>query len=271
MFTPCRVYNRKRDIHAIYGGQEQGGICTPSKYPVIFIFTRDNEDDFGYIDHWTDNGVFVYTGEGQIGDMQFTKGNKAIRDHIENGKDIYLFEYGKKGNVRFIGNMLYTGYYLRDAKDRDGNIRKAIEFELVPAENYKDQQPVEDDKLDLSDKSLSELRKIAADAPEGYKTVQERQKVIRIRSAAVKEYALKRANGICECCNKEAPFNKPNGEPYLEVHHINRLSDGGPDKPEWVAAVCPNCHGEAHHGENKKTVKEKLLNAISHKEKSYEQ
>jgi len=42
-------------------------------------------------------------------------------------------------------------------------------------------------------------------------------------------------------------FKKPSGEPYLEPHHIRRLSDGGPDHPRWVVAVCPNCHRRAHH------------------------
>ena len=35
---------------------------------------------------------------------------------------------------------------------------------------------------------------------------------------------------------------------YLEPHHIRRVSDGGPDHPRWVAAICPNCHREVHFG-----------------------
>ena len=44
-----------------------------------------------------------------------------------------------------------------------------------------------------------------------------------------------------------APFITPDGQLYLEVHHIERLSDGGPDHPRWVVAVCPNCHRRAHY------------------------
>ncbi|MBR1296652.1 HNH endonuclease signature motif containing protein [Bradyrhizobium sp. AUGA SZCCT0042] len=61
---------------------------------------------------------------------------------------------------------------------------------------------------------------------------------------------LKRAAGICESCAKSAPFFKSNGEPYLEPHHTRRLADGGPDHPRWVAAICPTCHREIHHGQN---------------------
>ena len=39
MFVPGNVYNRRRDIHSVYSGQEQGGISTPAAHPLIFIFT----------------------------------------------------------------------------------------------------------------------------------------------------------------------------------------------------------------------------------------
>lgn len=60
---------------------------------------------------------------------------------------------------------------------------------------------------------------------------------------------LIRANGICERCDKEAPFNRASdGTPYLEVHHIKRLADGGEDTVENAIAICPNCHRELHYG-----------------------
>jgi 5-methylcytosine-specific restriction protein A len=68
------------------------------------------------------------------------------------------------------------------------------------------------------------------------------------RSAAVRMYVLARADGTCESCNSPAPFCREDGTAYLEPHHTRRLSDGGPDHPRWVGAVCPNCHREIHHG-----------------------
>jgi hypothetical protein len=60
---------------------------------------------------------------------------------------------------------------------------------------------------------------------------------------------LIRANGICEKCGNEAPFRRAtDGTPYLEVHHIMRLADGGKDTVENAIAVCPNCHRELHYG-----------------------
>ena len=36
MFIVGNEY-RRRDIHAKYSGQQQGSICTPARFPLIFI------------------------------------------------------------------------------------------------------------------------------------------------------------------------------------------------------------------------------------------
>ena len=60
---------------------------------------------------------------------------------------------------------------------------------------------------------------------------------------------LKRANGVCEKCQQDAPFvRKKDNTPYLEVHHIVRLASGGEDTVANAIAVCPNCHRELHYG-----------------------
>ena len=42
-------------------------------------------------DGWADDSqqVFYYTGEGQEGDQQFTRGNLALRDAAHTGKTIH--------------------------------------------------------------------------------------------------------------------------------------------------------------------------------------
>lgn len=60
---------------------------------------------------------------------------------------------------------------------------------------------------------------------------------------------LFRANGICENCNKFAPFIRAkDNSPYLEIHHKVPLSEGGEDSIENAIAVCPNCHRKFHFG-----------------------
>ncbi|MEI6747096.1 MAG: HNH endonuclease [Methylococcaceae bacterium] len=54
------------------------------------------------------------------------------------------------------------------------------------------------------------------------------------------------AEGKCQLCGCDAPFENENGEPYLEVHHIQWLSQGGVDALDNVVALCPNCHRKMH-------------------------
>lgn len=72
----------------------------------------------------------------------------------------------------------------------------------------------------------------------------------RTRSAVISQYALVRSRGNCEACENPAPFMRRNGQPYLEIHHIRSLGDGGADHPLNVAAVCPNCHSRVTHGKD---------------------
>lgn len=70
------------------------------------------------------------------------------------------------------------------------------------------------------------------------------------RNPDVVAEALIRADGYCEKCESFAPFiKKKDDSPYLEVHHITPLSQGGEDSLENVMALCPNCHREQHFGE----------------------
>lgn len=75
------------------------------------------------------------------------------------------------------------------------------------------------------------------------------QTKVYLRNADVVVEVLQRANGICEYCEKPAPFIKDNdGNGFLEVHHIIHLADNGDDTVENAVALCPNCHRQAHHG-----------------------
>jgi len=70
---------------------------------------------------------------------------------------------------------------------------------------------------------------------------------------------IERSNGICDLCRKKAPFIRfSDGSPFLEVHHIKPLSEGGKDTVENTVALCPNCHREAHYGIDKEKIKKKL-------------
>lgn len=245
------TYRRKADIHDRFGGQRQGGISTPATEPYIFLFTGISGEAYGYQDGWDPNGVFRYTGEGQVGDMGFRAGNKAIRDHAANGKDLLLFQtLGKGKPVRFLGTFGLASYELVQGKDKNEEQRKVIVFNLVPTDDETASETLVERRPERSAASLEDLRKRAYAAATSGSTTSAKTAVrtYRERSDAVRDYVLARARGICESCGAGAPFVRPDGSSYLEPHHTRRLSDGGPDHPRHVGAVCPNCHREIHCG-----------------------
>ena len=85
---------------------------------------------------------------------------------------------------------------------------------------------------------------------------------VYFRCPKVKAWALQRANGVCEGCGEKAPFIKLNGLPYLEVHHLKPLRDGGEDTVENVAALCPNCHRRCHYSEDAEGFTRKVQGRI---------
>jgi 5-methylcytosine-specific restriction protein A len=266
VFVLGRTYNR-RDLHKLYGGQKQSGISTPSRHSFIMLFTGEQGHQYGYQDDWTDEGIFLYTGEGQIGDMTFVRGNRAVRDHSDDGKDLHLFKYVQPGRVRYMGQMVYIDHYERPARDREGKERRVIVFKLAPISAFDSHEMgnVAEEKK-LWTEPLSVLRERALATAYTAREPSETKQMVHYRSNAVRAYVLRRADGICEGCGKEAPFTTSEGQPYLEPHHIRRLSDGGPDHPQWVAALCPNCHSRAHYSADWREFNKRLLQTISEKE-----
>lgn len=81
------------------------------------------------------------------------------------------------------------------------------------------------------------------------------------RNPLVVAEVLKLADGKCQSCLSDAPFKREDGRPYLEVHHIEWLANGGEDSVENAIALCPNCHRQAHFG--KLELKAVNLNKLS--------
>jgi 5-methylcytosine-specific restriction protein A len=124
---------RRRDLHDRFGGNRQSGISYSKNSPIIFLFTSENKDRFGYHDGWTPEGDFLYSGEGQIGDMEMSRGNLAILEHEKNGKEIHLFAKSRKSMVRYIGQMKYHSHEIRESTpDLHLQTRTSIVFRLTP-------------------------------------------------------------------------------------------------------------------------------------------
>lgn len=87
-----------------------------------------------------------------------------------------------------------------------------------------------------------------------------------VRDPYVVQAALLRSRGKCEMPGCDAKlFSKPEDVPYLEVHHVIPLGEGGDDSLANAAALCPSCHREQHHGKLKMEKRAQLQAAISTK------
>jgi len=111
----------------------------------------------------------------------------------------------------------------------------------------------DDNELNSSVEKL--LKKPLSGKPKGNKKPEsksQKTKVIK-RDPLVIAWILQNAKGKCEGCSKKAPFIRAkDNSPYLEVHHVKQLKDGGPDTVGNAVALCPNCHRKAHYSNEKK-------------------
>lgn len=77
---------------------------------------------------------------------------------------------------------------------------------------------------------------------------------VKERSTLVAEIVKERAAGVCQLCNKPAPFFNKKGEAYLECHHVIWIARGGADEVYNAVALCPNCHRKMHILDEKSDV-----------------
>jgi hypothetical protein len=127
---------RRRAVHASYGGQQQGGIATPSGRDFILIFTDPQRGArYGYdrFEGVREDGVYCYTGAGQEGDQQLAGGNRAILNSAEQGKTIHLFS-AKSPWATYLGEYVLADdpYEWVRVPDINRADRQAVLFHFLP-------------------------------------------------------------------------------------------------------------------------------------------
>jgi hypothetical protein len=123
---------KRTELHDRYGGRRQGGISPSKQSPNVFLFTDHAQGiQHGYIyDGKREDGFFHYTGEGQRGDQRMAQGNRAIRDHKREDRELHLFD-AHAGTATYMGQVDYVDHYTADAPETDGGeIRSVIVFRL---------------------------------------------------------------------------------------------------------------------------------------------
>lgn len=280
MFKKGKEYLRAELLSFVGSKQLVSGMIWGNKEPDSVILTSGGKhgEEAGYSDRENSDGTWFYIGQGSKGDQNpYSKANL----NLTNGaKTVLLFstrepsgkeakERGSRRKFYMFKGIFEVGSWdivIPTAGNRNGN--KLVQYHLLPANNiYNSENDIVISKVVSEPNNLYTLRtKIENQSTKPIKSKSTNVIEYQLRSKQVKEYALIRANGDCEFCLSSAPFEDLYGIPFLEVHHIHRLADDGPDIPENVAAICPNCHREAHYGFNKKELKRRLTKIIKEKE-----
>jgi 5-methylcytosine-specific restriction protein A len=267
---PGKIFNRRADLQDYYGCDLVKGISRSEPGGLIIAVADPASTKHNYIDRLLDDGKFEYYGQkAKIADPKanapdpWHNNNPLIRDHVENEEEIVLFT--KQGEQYQCEGTWTLESYRTGVIVEEGIEQDHIIFLLSPLVT-KNIEISPSDVVSLLSLPPDILRKEAYEAANAAPGKKETTTNYYRRSAKIVAYALQRSKGCCETCNKKAPFDRPDGTFFLEVHHLFRLSDGGPDEPTKVAAVCPDCHRELHFGANGLKLNKRLRAKISEKE-----
>ncbi|MDD9193530.1 HNH endonuclease [Aliivibrio sp. S2TY2] len=252
-------------ITEIFKCSSQGGMrrSHATNSLVIFINNRDSM--------WNGD-VCYFEGMGSRGEqsLNFAQ-NKTLAESNENNVNLCLFEHMKdskkyiyRGKVKLIGKPSNE-----KLPDISGNLRSVLIFTLkVDGESNRviDMDFLKENSNDANFEKIHnfEVNKIKEIALHSFNPVQKEKvsKTVYKRNALISAFVMTRSSGVCELCGNHAPFKTNNGLPYLEVHHIKPLNDGGLDSIDNAVALCPNCHRKMHIVDDEKDKKALLSKII---------
>lgn len=237
----------------------QGGMRYSKKTNSLVLVS--NHIKSVYEDKWIDN-VIHYTGMGQTGNQSLDfRFNKHLAESNHNGISLFLFEVFKTSYYTFQGAAELISKPYQDLQlDANNKERSVWVFPLrlmngdEPITNLKDITEIQELKKKQARKTSISKLKLIAEAKGSIPSRRVVKSEQTVRNPYVREYALKRAKGFCQLCENQAPFKNSDGSPFLEVHHIHYLRDGGSDSIDNVAALCPNCHRKMHIIESKSDI-----------------
>lgn len=236
----------------IFKCSSQGGMRKSNKNSTLVLIS--NRVKSIYEDRWEGKTLY-YTGMGQTGDQSLMNyQNKTLLESNKNGVRVFLFEVFKEKQYIYQGEVkLVEKPYQEKQLDSNNELRNVWIF---PIQLIDYNSPAAISEELLIQKQITKEKQIASLSDEELKqkaTMVDKKCSSREtktnqfeRNPYVVEYVKRKAKGVCQLCSEKAPFNNKNGSPYLEVHHIIWLSQGGDDSIENAAALCPNCHKKMH-------------------------
>jgi 5-methylcytosine-specific restriction enzyme A len=202
--------------------------------------------------------VFHFTGTGVAGEEgPVSRQNKTLAAAKETGSRLFLFEVFYEGQFTYIGEVdVKDNPYRSRQHDREGHLRDVLVFPLELKDHRNPPLVRKEPAAETEIIHRSVRQTFAKDAaprvvpPLLHPESERREAVVEPDlfepELVVAEYAKRNANGLCQLCGLPAPFTGHDGQPYLEVHHIVPLAEGGKDEIGNVVALCPNCHRKMH-------------------------
>lgn len=257
-----------KDINEIFKCSTSGGMNKSLKTNSLVLFAKHNDDS--YTDTWTEDGILNYCGMGLVGDQDVNyRYNKDLANSNYTDIKVYLFESYVENEYYYRGEVYLCGEIFEDvAPDKNGNIRKVYKFPLKCKSDYHTFIVNEDSIFKHKKEVIKQVKKLSKDKlkneAKSRTNVRKAEQIIvnnRYRDEYIAEYTKVRAKGKCDLCEEYGPFQKKNGEYYLEEHHVITLADGGPDAIYNTVALCPNCHRKVHILKHRKDFN-KLKNKI---------
>ena len=239
------------DIIAEFKCGNMGGMRR-SKTTNSLIIISDHTKGL-YEDKWFGD-ILHYTGMGKTGDQDLLfMQNKTLAQSGTNGVKVHLFEVLIPTEYIYHGVVSLADRPYQETQNGDDGVPRRVWMFPLKLSNGGRSISEETFTKYLKEKeksakrlSLPELQKHAEQNETDKTSSRKVTSNVFIRDAFIAEYARRRANGICQLCEQEAPFSRKDGSPYLECHHIEWISNGGSDTIENTVALCPNCHRKMH-------------------------
>ena len=231
----------------------QGGMRRSHQTDSLVIISDHTK--FIHQDRWISNQIIHYTGMGLEGDQSLAYlQNRTLNESPANGVGLFLFEVYEPRQYLFRGEVRLAGRPFQECQpDMHAVPRSVWIFPLqvigpdasycVPARLLDKKRRRQERRAGmLPDDALFTM---AVHSRRG-SPARPADGLGEAHNAYVAEFTRRRAAGICQLCNHQAPFSTKKDEPYLENHHIVDLTKGGEDSIDNCVALCPNCHQKMH-------------------------
>ena len=170
-FEINEVVNNQK-IHEVMGCSTQGGMRRSKRTNTLTLISDKTKL---YKDRMVD-GIYYYTGMGQVGDQKLISQNRTLAESGSNGVAVHLFEVLRPKEYTYRGQVeLAAEPFQEEQKDSDEHLRKVWIFPLRPLDNNSEIEKIENEKRELQDE-LGDIEKI------GYLPIRETEKELMIKT-----------------------------------------------------------------------------------------